>query len=248
MIESRLANTFVGSEHKSKAFNWHALWERKKEKSCRWSYNYILRCTFKHKTLQDTVSRLLRINRHPFQSDSIFSATFPIVMYRSNFFFLVVHHQQTAKTVIIKPVPLINWPRAKFDSHTLALGGTSDGCVLSWRVSSPFPQQSRRGSDSWSSRYVRENVDTCSQATNLPWAARAGAGAPAPPAALPEPRLTQPKQSKNCLENGCRPKSDLGEREQTYFNQSPLLLSSLVPFQQSNMWNKFYFNSVLFFA
>lgn len=32
MIESSLANTFVGSEHKSKAFNWHALWERKKRK------------------------------------------------------------------------------------------------------------------------------------------------------------------------------------------------------------------------
>lgn len=38
------------------------------------------------KTLQDTVSRLLRINRHPFQSDSIFSATFPIIIYHSNVF------------------------------------------------------------------------------------------------------------------------------------------------------------------
>lgn len=74
MIESSLANTFVGSKHKSKAFNWHALWERKKKKSnaddyttIYWDIHWSI-----SKTLQDPVSRLLRMSRHPFHSDNIY--------------------------------------------------------------------------------------------------------------------------------------------------------------------------------
>lgn len=79
------------------------------------------------KPLQDTV--ILRINRYPFQSDSIFSVTFPIVIL-AQFFFFNVHHQQTAKTVIIKPLPLITQPSARFESCSLAVGGTLGSCVF----------------------------------------------------------------------------------------------------------------------
>lgn len=131
MIESSLANTFVGSKHKSKAFNWHALWERKKKKSHADDHTTVYSDVHSSiKILQDTLCRLLRTNRHSFQTDSIFPAAFPIVIYHSRFFCLVVHLQQTAKTAIIKPVPLINWPSDKFDSCTSDLGRTLDSCAF----------------------------------------------------------------------------------------------------------------------
>lgn len=110
-------------------------------------------------------------------------------------FFLVVHHQETAKTAIIKPVALTNQPSAKFDSCTLALGGTSDSCGFSCSFQHSS-QHSRWVSDGWSSHHVRKNMDTCSQATNLLQAARAGAGAPATMATKAVWRLTQSKQSQ----------------------------------------------------
>lgn len=121
------------------------------------------------KTLQDTQHRLLRTNRHSFQTDSILSAAFPIVTYHSRFFALlfISNKQQTA---IIMPVPLINWPSDKFDSCIFDLGRTLDSCgFFSWRVSSTFPQHSRWVSDSWNSHYMRKNMNTCSQAPIFCW-------------------------------------------------------------------------------
>lgn len=129
MIESSLANTFVGSKHKSKALNWHALWEReKKEKSCRWSHNCILRCTFKHKNITRFSAQTSKNKQALLPDWQYFLSSFSHSHISLQLFCLVVHLQQTAKTAMIKPVPLINWPSDKFDSCTFDLGRTLDSC------------------------------------------------------------------------------------------------------------------------
>lgn len=237
MIEPRLANTFVSSKHKSKAFNWHALWERKEEKSCGWSYNCILRCTFKHKT----ITRHCHSKNKPLPVWQYFLCDFSHSHTSSIFFFFNVHHQQTAKTVIIKPLPLITQPSARFESCSLAVGGTLGSCVF-------FPVEFPALSPSTAGEFQMSGAHTTWGRTWTPTAN--------PPTFYStmccsphyngnhtrveiDPVKAKPTTGER---NGCRPKSVLGEREQAYTNGSPMLLKSLVPFCGSNMWNKFCFH------
>lgn len=169
------------------------------------------------KTLQDTLCRLLRTNRHSFQTDSIFSAAFAIVIYHSSIFCLVVHLQQTAKTAIIKSVPLINWPSDKFDSSTFDLGRTLDSCGF-------FPEEFPALFPSTAGEFQTDGVHTTWGRT---WT----------PAAKPQPsagstchcpynsskvEIAQLRKRQLLVRgNGSRHKSDQAEREKSLRQQEP---------------------------
>lgn len=195
----------------------------------------MLRCTFKHKIITRCSVQTSKNKQALLPDWQYFLSSFSH-SHISLQFFCLVHLQQTAKTAIIKPVPLINWPSDKFDSRTFDLGRTSDSFGFSWRASSTFSKHSRWVSDIWSSHHVRKNMNTCSQAPTSCWQH------------MPVPlhhskvEIAQLRERQQLVtENGCRHKSDQGEREKTYTNRSPILLKFLAIFQGSNMWNKFLF-------
>lgn len=101
---------------------------KKKEKSCRWSHNCILRCTFKHKNITRYSAQTSKNKQALLPDWQYFLSSFSHNHISLQLFCLAVHLQQTAKTALIKPDPLINWPSDKFNSCTFDLGRTLDSC------------------------------------------------------------------------------------------------------------------------